>query len=227
MRILVFWIIAFWMCWALLTHRIERFFIPVLPSIALLLGCSLGNIGRMKGGFLLTEMLFEKVRRLSRWFIVVVIGINLISILSFWATLEPLGILFGKQTASDYLTQHLSAYPMYKAINKLPRESKILFIGDAQTFYIERDVLSTSVFNRNIIERIVAESNTAEQVMKKIKNYGITHIYINFSEINRLARGYGFLQDFNLGLFQSFVEEHLEPVFVAGEGAFVLYRVKL
>ncbi|MBA2124428.1 hypothetical protein B9J78_05810 [bacterium Unc6] len=226
-RMFVLWISAYCFFWALATHRIDRFFLPVLPSMALVLGSSIGTIVEFKKTLLLyPEMLFKIGSKVLRGFIVVILLKNLVVMSFLWASFEPLAILFGKENYSDYLSRILPAYPIYNAINLLPQDSKVLFFGDAQTFYIDRDVLSSSVFNRNPMEKIISQSSSASQVADKIKEQGITHIYINFSEINRLSRGYGYLNDFNFPLFQSFMTEYLEPVFTDKKGAMVLYKVK-
>lgn len=89
------------------------------------------------------------------------------------------------------LTHELqAAHPVNQAT---PADAKVWLIGDAAVFYVDRPMRYTVVFNRDALLDKVASSLPADR-LAIIHAAGITHVVINWSEINRLRDTYGFDQ---------------------------------
>jgi len=83
-------------------------------------------------------------------------------------------------------------YEAMQAINALPEDTKALLVGEAETFYVKRDFIMATVFDRNPMEDILREADDAAAVHRKLRELGVTHIYVNIAETERLRRTYSF-----------------------------------
>ena len=176
----VFWLLA----WYFLTHRLDRFLDPATPAVALLAGAGAGALGR------------GRLRVAARAVLGLGLGYVLVTSYVFWAPVmwfgltEPPGrFIRGATAGSTYCHQ------MIERINGLPEGSVVLFVGEARTFYCRRRVLASSVFDRNPIERILAEGGDRapeESVRDGLRELGVTHLYVNWQELGRLASTYSY-----------------------------------
>ncbi len=104
----------------------------------------------------------------------------------------------------------------------LPAGSKVLFLGEARTFYCRRDFLAATVFNTNPLGEMVAQSRTPEDLLSALRQQGITHLYVDAGELMRLQESYrypyqgsthlGMLEGFDWALFGRFAKGHLRPI---------------
>jgi len=88
--------------------------------------------------------------------------------------------------------------------NELPGEARILLVGDARPFYIQRPVDYAVVFNDSPFAQSVETAQTTEQVMQWLRERGYSHIVIHWAEIERLRRTYAFSSRVTPGLFLDF-----------------------
>ena len=87
-----------------------------------------------------------------------------------------------------------------RAINALPPGSKVLMIGEAETFYCTGDVVAPTVFNRNPITDELGwiddyrpEATSLAAVLRdRLRKRGFTHVYVNLPETRRLRYSYQF-----------------------------------
>jgi hypothetical protein len=63
---------------------------------------------------------------------------------------------------------------------------------------------------------MVAHSSTTDDVLHMMKQAGVTHIYINQAELDRLSKSYGYLDNMNWDLFRRFLEEHTKKIYENG-----------
>ena len=131
----------------------------------------------------------------------------------------------GAETPEEYLqrwNQDFGPYANMQYLNDLehvPEGSKILFIGEAQTFYCRRDYVASTVFDSHLIEQVVGASTSPAEVRDRLKAEGITHIYVDTPQLYRLQTTYrypfrgreylGMLDGFNWALFDHFAKSHL------------------
>lgn len=72
----------------------------------------------------------------------------------------------------------------------LPEKSKVLFIGEAQTFYCARTPAYSVVFNQSLLEEALHHSKNAAETIAFLREHGITHLYFNYLEWLRLDTSY-------------------------------------
>ena len=182
--------------WWALTHRIDRFWLPMTPVVALLAG--VGGVWFVGGD--------QPAVRLSRkkpgsWWrcgllgtgIVVTTLVNLVLITSrlggfnnYLLDLDVAGKLAARVTAPDVL--HIN--------DELPPGSKVLAVGDAEMFEARFPAVYNTVFDKSIFEEWFGDPSTdlpakekpfrsAEAIREKLRAEGITHLYVNWLEILR------------------------------------------
>jgi hypothetical protein len=112
-----------------------------------------------------------------------------------------------------------------KAVNDpeiVPRDAKVLFLGEAQMFYCRRAHEASTVFDTNALEEVVRAARAPEEIRDALQKQGVTHLYVDTAELRRLQTTYrylyqgqerlGMLDGFNWELFGRFAKEYLRPV---------------
>ncbi len=226
--------------WWYLTHRIDRFFYPAVPWLAVVGAAGLSSLSN------------EFLRNSIRFAAAVVIWFH-----AFWGI--PYSIVnerFGDETGLqrvlrgrdpwDYLYENnREAFEAMASVNAdLPSGSRVLVLGEARTFYLEHDFLAATVFDPNPWDDIfpIAPVDGA-QVRELLGKRGITHVLVNWSEVHRLSWSYayswkgqrwpGYSPSVAPDVFSVFEQDVLEKVrgfgpVVPGLGCetVVLYRVR-
>ena len=171
--------------WWLTTHRFDRFWTPLLPVIALLIGYGIAICYR---------------HLTSRWvtgLVTICLAINLTIVLSrslgdnrYFVSLAEL--------RTDFPSQHDPWFsrvnPFHSIINQtLQSDDKILLVGDAAPFDVEVPCLFQSCFDDCRFEELFANRTAAER-RAALTELGITHVYINWQDIDayRRAGDYGY-----------------------------------
>lgn len=228
----VLWLMA----WYVATHRLDRFLDPASPMLALLGGIGLASLGcgwarRIGRGLVAGGLVYTLVTTL------------LIHGPVMWVGLEESQASFLRQVCegSTYSPAAIDA------INKLPADATVLFLGESRTFYCRRRCLASSVFDRDPVERILAEGphgNPARRVRDGLRAMGVTHIYVNWPELSRLAGSYRYhfggtaregvpIKEYIALIAAMTNEGYIEPLGVFGSGPqgqprpdFVLYTLR-
>lgn len=94
-------------------------------------------------------------------------------------------IELGQAIAGDHLTNHL------------PAKSKVYFIADAsRMLYVNTDNIYHSAFDASQLGRWFRDANGDQaKLIATLKKQGITHLYIHWSELERLHATYGYDAD--------------------------------
>jgi 4-amino-4-deoxy-L-arabinose transferase-like glycosyltransferase len=167
--------------WFLVTHRVDRFMMPALPAL-----CLLGGIGANRAGSGSVVMRFAAAVTLA------------ISAVLTAATehvrLGSLPVAFGLMSEEKWL-QTISERSTYSTqaadyINGLPEDSRVLLVGDAQIYYLQRPVVYSVVFNDGAIGTLLA--GEPESARARIREAGITHVFVNWWETQRLRETYAY-----------------------------------
>ena len=184
------WLMVMWMLasWWLLTHRIDRFWIPIIPVVAVLAG-AVWN--------LFTSRLWYR-------FVLAVVVAGTFFNLQVWRTAVP-GFQAGLMDLAD--ARELTVRGDIQQLNRdLTTTDRILMVGEAEVFDLQVPVDYNTVFDESLFELWTADNTddrlwSAERrmqapdiVQKELKNRGITHIYVNWLEILRYRRpgSYGY-----------------------------------
>ncbi len=178
--------------WWLLTHRLDRFWLPMLPCLAMLAGL---------GADWSTSWSWRMLRG-------VILAIALCcNFIDCTTALTGLNEWTGNLAflRSD-LPRRLN--PPLAAIDKTLRpDAKILLVGQAAVFHVRHEILYNTVFNPETIE-LLAAGKTPQEFSRILKDRGITHIYVDWKEINRhrAPAGYGFTDFVTQDRFAAWVQ---------------------
>jgi hypothetical protein len=164
--------------WWLLTHRVDRFWLPLLPPLAILAG--LGA---------------DWSRHLS-W--KVLLGILMAIGLASNATYISTGLAGPSEWTSDLATARVETRkavnaPLLAIDRQLPPDAKILLVGQASVFPMNHPIVYNTVFNVETIEAL-SKGKNPKQFHQALVDRGITHVYVDWAEIDRYRgpENYGF-----------------------------------
>jgi 4-amino-4-deoxy-L-arabinose transferase-like glycosyltransferase len=164
--------------WWLLTHRLDRFWLPLLPSLAVLAGLGADWV-RSRGwsivlGAILTISLVMNFTYIS----------TALSGLNEWTG----NLVFLRRNIPERLNAPLAAID-----KELPDSARVLLVGQAAIFHLKHRVDYNTVFNAETIETL-AMRRTPEQLRRALRERQLTHIYVDWKEIQRHRQpgGYGF-----------------------------------
>ncbi|MEQ9411129.1 MAG: glycosyltransferase family 39 protein [Fuerstiella sp.] len=186
--LLVIWTIVTW--WAV-THRIDRFWIPVIPVLAVLAGAA-WHVGRSR-----------------LWHFTVV------------AALAVCWVFNAGLCRPEIINRHIigfhaglmeleaaRALPIRRDIrllnSTLPEDARVLMIGEAEVFDADFDLVYSTVFDSNIFEQWTSRQDeptvpprerqmkSADEIRAILRQQKITHLFVNWSEILRYRLTYGY-----------------------------------
>jgi len=190
--------------WWLMTHRLDRFLVPIWPLAALLAG-----IGATWTSAAPWRAVLVSFVAIGLWFDFVLIA--------------------GGPTGDNrYLMPYAAYQPEYSrniTINQRAKRDEryktVLLVGGAEPFDAEVPVIYNTVFDDSIFEQLV-RGRTPSEVRDALEQRGISHILVSWPEINRYRSpgNYGFTDFVQPEVFDELVAAKvLEPV------APSLYRV--
>jgi hypothetical protein len=198
--------------WWLLTHRLDRFWLPLLPALAVLAGLGADWTRSRAWSILLGIMLAAGI----------VLNFALVST-GLTGLNEWTGDLHVLRTKVPAMTN-----PGLAQLDaQLPAGARVLLVGQAAVFHLNHPVVYNTVFNRETFETL-ARGRTAAEVARALHERGITHVYVDWFEIDRYRSpgNYGFTPFITPKLFSKLVAtgvlEPPEPIAKRQE----LYRVR-
>ena len=126
-----------------------------------------------------------------RWLGQIILGVaacavsfNLYLIWDSWKEKAPGKYVTGKETRDQYLARNIPRYPMYQAMNKLPPESKVLFVYMRNLGYLaERPFHSDSVFEDFTLKNIMEQDGSPDGLRGQLRSMGITHLMFDRSYV--------------------------------------------
>ncbi|MBU4271927.1 MAG: hypothetical protein KKA28_08710 [Planctomycetes bacterium] len=204
---MVFVIAAWWLC----THRIDRFWMPVLPVVALLAGAgACWNVERWWRGLL-------------RGLLIAGLAANfLLASSAVWynAWFVPL---------DDLRNDPRRIGQWHWCFNTRLAGGRLLAVGDAAVFDLQSPVSYNTCFDDCIFEQLVKDK-TATEVRAELLSRNIAYVYVNWSEIDRYRSpgNYGFTDFVQPAVFDRLVSQGvLEPLPITFQGdSGRAYRVK-
>lgn len=223
------WAALFWMLvvyvflvFFYMTHRLDRFFLPVEPLAAILAGGGMARFAHALG------------RRVV-WLVVAPAVV-----FQFFYCSTPLCGMnrYTLPAAEARRIATASASEALLALNESgivqPTES-VLFVGLAAVYYFPAKARYNTVFDDNLLERIAASPGrgaglrTAQEIRDEFRRRRIDYVFVDWSWIDRYRSpgNYGFPDFVQRKTFAELVRESvLRPVWpAANEGAFRLYKV--
>ena len=102
---------------------------------------------------------------------------------------SPLAPRHGMTADGDTIAQEM---PPFAYAHKLPPRSRLLLIGEARGFYFPPNTVYATAFDEHPLERLLRQNRSDEDLLRELRGRGITHIYVAWPEILRLAHTYGY-----------------------------------
>lgn len=176
-----------WLGW---THLASRFAVTLIPPAAVMLGYAWQVIN------------MSLKRRL--WTVLLLIAFFLHAGVAAWRLYQPL--MFFVSTADTAANVHLlpsGKWPFTPHLARLNElllaNNRILLVGDARRFYLERGADYCVVFNRNPFAEAAEKGPSA--AMSWLQGKGYNYLYADWAEMRRLRNSrYGFWRSLNEGL---------------------------
>jgi hypothetical protein len=164
--------------WWFLTHRIDRFWLPMLPCLAILAGLGADWSARWSWRILRGLILAAAL---------------LCNFIDCSTALTGLNEWTGNLSFLRHDLPRRLNPPLATIDRELPPSARILLVGQAAVFHVNHRILYNTVFNPETIE-VLASGKTPAEFHRALKDRGITHIYVDWKEINRHRDpdGYGF-----------------------------------
>lgn len=184
--------------WLSVTHLQSRFLVPTLVPLVMLVGLGMG-------------CLHQLTKSLAGWLAPTLIAclafaLNAGGVMMLWQQTVPITLESGERVraplawlvGSDDL---ISPHP----INALPAASKTLIVADNQGLYrIDRPMVYASAFDRNPLADLMGQPR--DQVVAALREHGFTHLYVGYSEMQRLHDSYGFDEALTVESMRELVE---------------------
>lgn len=211
---LVLWgyVVYLFATWWLLTHRLDRFWLPLLPAAAVLAGLGADWVRSRAWTALLAVILAVGIVANGVFVSTALAGFN-----------QWTGNLLSLR---DRVPLELN--PALAQLDAdLPPGARVLLVGQAAVFHMQHAVVYNTVFNVEILESLARDRDPA-QTQRDLERMGVDFVYVDWNEIARFRSpgNYGFTAFITPALFDRLVRAGvLEPVGRLGLQQ-ELYRVK-
>ncbi len=183
--------------WFLLTFRPWRFLLPMLPVAALAGGWAVEQHGRwLKAG--LAGLCGVAL---------CLMGLNVVVDARDPVTVPPrlsfVQHALGQTSREEFIRQLGRGVlePVVWMNENLPVTAKVLYVGEARVYYARHPVLWSTAFDQHPLQQA------------GLADLGVTHVYINFSELQRLSAGYGYVNDIDWGAFRRHLQQRAREVY--------------
>jgi len=168
--------------WYSFTHRIGRFLFPAYLPLALIAGGGLAQAASRNRK--ITALVMTLAGTWTLYVAFLILG-----------TLNPFRVFSGSQSAEAFMLEQKGTFS-YAAIqhmnHTLPDAGKALYIGEACTFYSTHPHVYATVFDVHPLEKMTKDAPSPDVLAARFKARNITHIYLNWPEIQRLTSSYAF-----------------------------------
>lgn len=199
--------------WWLLTHRIDRFLVPMWPLAALLAG-----LGATWNASL-------RWRRTLFGCLAVGLAYNFVLIAG-----GPIGDNRYFAPLDELRAASVKLDPWHAYLNEHAADvQRVLLVGDAQPFDLEVPSLYNTVFDDSLFEQLAREKSP-EQVRKALLDGGISHVYVHWPEIERYRSpgNYGITEFLQPRIFADLVTAGvLEPLPLLADHRGQMFRVRV
>ena len=201
--------------WFLLTFRPWRFLFPAFPLAAMVGAVALDAVGKWARAVVVAVLLAG----LS--------GMGLNSLVDAEnpervpAQVSFLDYALGEVSREEFIARmgRGTFEPIVWMNHHLPADATVLYVGEARAYYARQRVLWSTAFDQHPLDLLARPPTSAEQLWRKLRARGVTHVYVNFSEWERLRANYGYLLDIDTTAFRQLLQEHAKQVHTSGRGA--------
>ena len=211
--------------WAVMTHLQGRFLLPmVVPAAVLIVGAYGASVRaqrswgvRVKGSLVLVLVVGA------------ILGHTLICAVAYNDSTAGIGSRYGFAPVAGRDDLIKSGYPFGDSSDEIAVQSKVLLVGESRPFYVGSSYEYTTVFDRCQLAEKLTEGVGVREILSWLRETGFTHVYVNWAEVARLQKYYGFAGAVNRGNLSRLEAAGLvraeQGKLTRREDATVLYRV--
>jgi hypothetical protein len=149
------------------------------------------------------------------------VALNLYHIFGYVSIKEPFPFLTGKISKEQYIKKHYKQYSMFKFINNnvTAGDALIYFLDFGNDgYYCDVDYIYDSIFLGRTFEAVVKKSKDSDEIFRRLKEKGITHILLNIKFLKEdLANNYN---NEEKGKIDNFFSKYLNMVKEFGDDKF-------
>ena len=202
--------------WWLITHRVDRFMIPVLPLAFVVAGIGWAALAENFG------------RKTPTWGISVLLLFNFIYVAGPALGDSRILVSLDYLRRDDLTASSISRLPAHvRWINKnLTTTDKVLVVGDAAVFDYEPQITYSTTFDQSPLAKLTAPP--ASDWRANFRTSSVDYLLIHWGEIDRLRSTYGFDERITPKLLQQLTEVGIIiPVDTReSDGNWNLYRIQ-
>ncbi len=223
-RWLWIYVAGYFLLWWWLTHRIDRFWLPVVPVLCVLAGMATATLCR------------GPQKR-------VVVAVLILSVVySYGLVTSPL-MTYAPHLADLETERQRAEYANSPALFHLNRQlavddAKVLFVGDAALFEVRFPYAYNTVFNHSLLERYTSSGIDTNgefrlldrnEILLNLEEEGFTHVVVNWREIRRYLNTYGFSEFVTRDRLRQLVDLGVlhEPERIADATESEIYRINI
>ena len=181
-RLLGILVLLLYTSWFFQTHQ-TRFFMPALGIFALLASIGINW---------LLQIMSSRWRAVFQIAIAVYfLAISWMANPRMWETLRlNYPYLQGQVTREEFLANRIPGFMVFDYINKnLPMDAKILMsVWESRGYLLDRDYIWANPLSQRVM--IQEDFRTINQLVRDMRERGITHILLNHSNLNRFPYPY-------------------------------------
>ncbi|HTS17124.1 MAG TPA: glycosyltransferase family 39 protein [Verrucomicrobiae bacterium] len=134
----------------------------------------------------------------------------------------------GQFTRTDFISQVGGGVlePIMWMNENLPANAKVLYVGEARAYYAKQEVMYSTAFDRNSLTAMSQVAKSPKELVSALRARGVTNVYVNFSEVNRLQKGYHYMADANWGLIQETLGQGQFAKVIHASGPRIVYELE-
>lgn len=212
--------VVMYACWFLLTPRPWRYLMPALPIAAVVGAYALDTLSQDR----LLRVVLSGALGLTLVTGIAFMGVNVLVDVQQPDRLPPrvsfLQFALGALSRDEFVARmgRDGLEPVVWMNEHLPVTACVLYVGEARPAYARQRILWSTAYDHHPLAEMMRGVSDARGLATAMRGRGITHIYVNVAELQRLGHSYGYLQDIDWPVFQQFLRDHARGVHTARVG---------
>ncbi len=194
-----------------------RFLLPVFPALAIAVSVSL-----------LHEPISLFLKKITGCVLGVFALWNIASMAIFLENSNIPRYFWGLTSLHEYLIEKLPHYSSIHFLNRIMQPTeKVLFIGEARTFYLREEALASTPFDLPEIVSFLEGARDNDEILKRFRLKKVHYILINPREILRLDRSFpGWRDKMDTASLKNFIDHFAKLIFQDSKTGIEIYHIR-